>query len=754
MAKAVSSFFASNDKLDVRSGFSYLDLPDEAYAYKASKKPGPFDKPKSSTVTYPFMGNAPKTLLGDGIRPAPLWRMFTKFNGVYNPSGDPAASKVMLDPCTGMYGPSSLAQAGFLRVKPTKDRNIRKRNAKKSEIEEKRAPQQHPLRPTHPLNESNKLVGESKIEEKRAPQQHPLRPAHPYRSNIFGELVARDYEHALEEYIRFYQGICQSFPDCDLGRIVELADHTIPFECATIHGTCVRCNVQDVLGIDKRIAYAESCTMPQIKEKKVLCFSNCFRDRVAYYKPLICADCGNWTHFGWCKYIPKYVPRGEKKKERLACFGCCFASKKPPVQTFDARASDFTEVGLSKAVSCFDSQGFVVIEGLLPDVLCKSLAKSIDPRQVSGKDGFMGVDDAIFNVKQFNLASEPSQFFKAANEALTHGFLDKSSLDFITALAPIIKSLLRGDFLTGVVGKSYLTKSGKTKSGKVKELVSYVKPHWDRSQFGPSVFPLQNQLANSSCNISDPRELNAYPSVQVVGVVDGGEDSGCFMVLPRSHLFFEERITRTKYFDTKKHHHNQTEFHDNHNRGIFANMVAVPMKPGAVCFFDSKTIHGNAKGLQGGRKAYHAHFYPASGTPFGLPVLYGLKPDELTELAKHYSVDLVAAKRLGLNRMLTGASNPSLPTTPPDSFDLIPDLPHRKAPKQYLDLVKALQEKHPFQLNQQVKDAEEAFALSKRNDRLPTNSLLFESADPLFYIKCGNFHYTRKHMERLGGGQL
>jgi hypothetical protein len=95
-----------------------------------------------------------------------------------------------------------------------------------------------------------------------------------------------------------------------------------------------------------------------------------------------------------------------------------------------------------------------------------------------------------------------------------------------------------------------------------------------------------------------------------------------------------------------------------------------------------------------------------------------------------------------------------LPTTPPDSFDLIPDLPHRKAPKQYLDLVKALQEKHPFQLNQQVKDAEEAFALSKRNDRLPTNSLLFESADPLFYIKCGNFHYTRKHMERLGGGQL
>jgi hypothetical protein len=368
---------------------------------------------------------------------------------------------------------------------------------------------------------------------------------------------------------------------------------------------------------------------------------------------------------------------------------------------------------------------------------------------VSGKDGFMGVDDPIFNVNKFNLESEPSQFFKAANVALTHGFLDKSSLDFITALAPIIKLLLRGDFLTGVVVKSYLTKSGKGK-----ELVSYVKPHVDRGQFGPSVFSLQDQLANSSCNLADPRELHAYPSVQVVGVVDGGEDSGCLMVQPRSHLVYEENITRTKYFDTKKHLHNQTAFHKDHDRGIFAKMVAVRMKPGSVCFLNSKTIHGNAKGVQGGRKAYHAHFYPASGTPFGLPVLYGLKPDELKKLANHYSVDLAAAKQLNLYRMLTGASNPSLPTTPPVSFDLIPDLPHKKAPKQYLDLVKALQKKHPFQLNQQVKDTEEAFALSKRNDRLPTNSLLFESADPLFYIKCGNFHYTRKHMERLGGGQL
>ena len=723
MATAVSSFFASNDKLAVRSGFSYLEVTAEACAYKASKKPGQYDKPKAATVTYPFMGNTPKTLLGDGIRPAPFWRMFTKFNGVYNPSGDHTASKVMLDPCTGMYGPSSLAQAGFLRVKPTKDRRgLRKKQQSIDKIEEK-------------------------IEEKRTPQQHPFRPAHPYRSNIFGELVAWDYEHALEEYIRFYQGICQSFPDCELGSIVELADHTIPYECATIHGTCVRCNAQDVLGIDKRIAYAESCTMPQIKEKKVLCFSNCFRDRVAYYKPLMCADCGNWTHFGWCKYIPKYVPIGEKKEQRLACFGCCFTSNKPPVQTFNARASDFNEVGLPMAVSCFDSQGFVVIEGLLPAVVCGSLAESIDTCQVSGKNGFMGV-------KKFNLESEPSQFFKAANVALTHGFLDKSSLDFITALDPIIKSLLRGDFLTGVVGKSYLTKSDSTKSGKVKELVSYVKPHVDRGQFGPSVFSLQDQLPHSCCNLADPREFHAYPSVQAVGVVAGDEGSGCLMVQSRSHLHYEEHITRTKYFETKKHPHNQTEFHKAHVRGIFAKMVAIQMKPGSVCFLNSKTIHGNAKGFQGGRKAFHAHFYPASGTPFGLPVLYGLKPNELNKLAQHYRVDLAAAKQLKLYDMLTGTSNPSLPPTPPVSFDQIPDQPHKKAPKQYLDLVKALQKKHPFQLNQQVTDAEEAFALSKRNDRIPTNSLLFESADPLFYIKCGNFHYTRKHMERFGGGQL
>jgi hypothetical protein len=730
MAKAVSSFFASNDKLDVHSGFSYMDLPAEAYAYKASKKPGRFGKPKPLTVTYPFMGNAPKTLLGDGIRPAPFWRMFTKFNGVYNPSGDPTASKVMLDPCSGMYGPSSLAQAGFLRVKPTKDRrNLRKQQQQQS------------------------IAKKSELEEKSAPT-HPLRPTHPYRSNIFGELVARDYEHALEEYIRFYQGICLSFPVCDLGSIVELADHTIPFECATIHGTCVRCNGQDVLGIDKRIAYAESCTMPQIKEKKVLCFANCFHDRLAYYKPVTCADCGNWTHFGWCKYTPKYASRWTKKEERLACFGCCFASVKPPqaVQTFDARAPDFTEVGLPKVVSYFGSQGFVVIEGLLTDVLCGSLAKSIDPNQVR-KDGFMNGAEPIFNVRVgFDLTSQPSQYFAAANTALMHGFLDESSLDFITAVAPTITNLLRsesGDFLTGVVGKSYLASSREDK-----ELVSNVLPHVDRGQYGPSVFPLQDHLANSSCNIADPRELHAYPSVQVVGVVDGGEDSGCLMVQPRSHLVFEEHTTRTKYFDLKNHPHNQTGFHKDHNKGIFAKMVAVRMKPGSVCFLNSKTIHGNAKGRIGGRKAYHAHFYPASGTPFGLPVLYGLCTDEVEKLSKHYGVDLVVANRLKLYGMLTGTSNPRLPTPPLASFDLIPDLPHKKAPKQYLDLVKKLQTKHPFQLNQHVKDAEEAFALSKRNDSLPTNNLLFESADPLFYIKCGNFHYTRKHMERLGGGQL
>ena len=66
-----------------------------------------------------------------------------------------------------------------------------------------------------------------------------------------------------------------------------------------------------------------------------------------------------------------------------------------------------------------------------------------------------------------------------------------------------------------------------------------------------------------------------------------------------------------------------------------------------------------------------------------------------------------------------------------------------------------LQEKHaqpPSPANNTAIRAEEMLALSKRSDDLPDQPVFFESPDPLFYIKTGEVHTARKHMERLGGG--
>ena len=127
MAKAVSAFFATNSALPVRSTLSWKDQPAVATnsdvlkrnALKREKGPGfsPAATPSNTTSVFAFMGNVPKILLGDCIKPGHLWKLILKFNGAYASSFD--TSEVALDPCTGVYGPTPLAQALCLRMRRT-----------------------------------------------------------------------------------------------------------------------------------------------------------------------------------------------------------------------------------------------------------------------------------------------------------------------------------------------------------------------------------------------------------------------------------------------------------------------------------------------------------------------------------------------------------------------------------------------------------------------------------------------------------
>ena len=549
-----------------------------------------------------------------------------------------------------------------------------------------------------------------------------------------------DYVTAKSEYTWFFGQVCARYPTCDLGTITELADFTIPSELARICGTCVGCGQNDQRGMDKRLAYADASSNEMLKQKRVLCFDRCFSDRQPFYKPLKCDLCERWTHFGWCKYTPTGMTL---LAEKTACFGCCYhQSKTFPV--FDASAFDYNDVGKQKAVMHFDTHGFVVIENLLPLELLKEVELTpVLLEECSKKDGFKTVSVDPFKVKQ----ADCNPFVLAAREALAHGYLDSTSLQFIKSVGPTAEAILRGKVFTGVVGKSHLGASSSLKEG----LTIFVHPHVDRSQHGPSVFSIQDHIPRKDPDLFDGiRAMHSYPSVQVVGVVggDGQASSGCLMVLPGSHRTFEEWWT-----SIEKVPFNQTSVPPATKNAISKKMVPVPMMPGSVCFFDSKLTHANAKGRTGGRQAFHTHVYPASGTPFGLPVLYGLS-EHLGPITKHFHVDVQLATSLDLHDMLTGR-NTDLPEQAPVSFLRIPNLPHTMAPKQFLKLVEELQEKHaqpPSPANNTAIRAEEMLALSKRSDDLPDQPVFFESPDPLFYIKTGEVHTARKHMERLGGG--